>query len=110
MGPIFDLNEKLKEELVLNYGAKLARTILHEKGTFLIEEPFLETDIIWDSKELYSDIGPEKLKTVGKMIKAVKEEILKLGGYMTNPTIEWNKNFPVLVWAQFFTSENKKTL
>lgn len=110
MGPIFELNEKLKEELVLNYQAKLAKTVFHEKGTILVEEPFLETEIIWNTDDLYYKVGAEKMKNIGKLIKDAKLEISNLGGYMTDPAIEWNKGFPVLVWAQFFKpqTENEK--
>jgi hypothetical protein len=109
MGPIFELNEKLKEELVLKYKAKSAKTTFHKKGTLLINQPYLETEIKWDKNTLYFELGPENMKEIGELVRTTEAEVSKLGGYMTTPTVEHDKNFPMLVWAQFFTLESEKS-
>jgi hypothetical protein len=88
-------------------------TLIEKKNLSLKEQiktyEDLETEIKWDKNTLYFELGPENMKEIGELIRATEAEVLKLDGYMTTPTVEWDKNFPMLVWAQFFTPESEKS-
>jgi len=93
--PGFKLNELLKEELVLKYEAKYAKTEFFKNGTLIVNEPFLETIVVWEK-------GTD-LKILSNALKEVvtaREQINKIAE-MTLPLLETSLGRPQLVWAIF---------
>ena len=111
MNDIFEANERLKEKMVSEFFASKAKTILHQNGTYYLSDPFLETEILWDSLESFKNLSTEKTKEMVKDLKQLQEQIVKLGGQMTPPMFEaFEGKSPMLVWAQFFTDGSEKNL
>lgn len=98
MGPIFEANEKFKEILCLKYGAIRCKTKFHKDGTYLISEPFLESEAVWDK----APAGNE-LVTLAMGCADLLAEVSDLGGQMVTPFWEVKHKKPMLVWAQFLT-------
>lgn len=100
--PIFQINEKIKEDLVSFFGAQKAKSIYREKGVFLIDEPFLETEIVWESFKFFKDPNNDILNEMADMLFDASQEIKKLGGLMTEPHMEVHSGgTPVMVWGIF---------
>jgi hypothetical protein len=89
----FDINEKLKEELVLNYQAIFAKTIFLSAGNLLLPEPFYETAVLWEKN---TDI-----EILQKAYKLIVKHQKKLGEQMTDPIFEYSLQKPSMVWATF---------
>lgn len=92
----FELNEKLKESLVLEFKAirAVSRTFLN--GVPIIPEPFLETVVIWDQ-----EIDYKILSKALTLILLAKVDIDKVS-YMTNPQLEITNNKPPqVIWSIF---------
>jgi hypothetical protein len=108
MGPIFDANEKFKEEIVLRFFANKAKTTLHKNGSYYLSDPFLETEITWKSKKDFQKISLDLAEELGDSLRKLQADVSELGGQMTPPMFEFREGIPLLVWAQFFTSEPKE--
>jgi hypothetical protein len=91
----FDLNEKLKEKLVLECGAFEAKTIYFPDGVPLIPEKFLETIVRWDK-----DVDDSFLAKALQIILLHSLEIDKIAE-MTPPELEFNMSHPQIVWSIF---------
>jgi len=91
----FDLNEKLKETLVLEYEAYLAYSKYFENGVPLILEPFLETTVRWE-KDVSDSIISKSLEVINLAKKAIDEKC-----DMTVPQLEYSLGHPQIVWAIF---------
>ena len=89
----FDINEKLKEELVLNHQAFLAKTIFLSAGNPLLPEPFYETVVLWQKN---TDI-----EILQKAYKLIVKHQKKLDEQMTSPIFEYSLERPSMVWATF---------
>jgi hypothetical protein len=105
MGPIFQANEVVKESMVLKFFAKLAKTVLHKNGTLYLSDPFLETEIIWESPKDFKKISPSQTLEISEILFELKEKVEEMGGQMTPPIFEFKNKRPVLVWALFFTRD-----
>jgi hypothetical protein len=106
MGPIFQINEELKEQCVNWFNAHKAITKYH-KGSHYINEPFLETEIHWPSSSAFRNLSVEQVEDFGDLIFKAKKQIDELGGQMTEHLFELQNSKPVLVWAQFMPKEDK---
>jgi len=91
----FEANEKLKEELVLNYKATQAITTFFNEGSFFVPEPFYETIITWGN-----DVDALTMKEAIKDIYKYKEEIIKTAD-MSQVLLEFNEGLPCLIWNIF---------
>ena len=89
----FDINEKLKEELVSKYQAFYAKTVFLSAGNLLLPEPFYETAVLWEK-------NTDK-KTLQKAYKLIVKQQKKLGEQMTDPIFEYSLERPSMVWATF---------
>lgn len=108
-GPIFDINERLKEDLINYFAAHKAKTIFRKSGNFLIFEPYLETEIFWSSTEAFKSVNGDILDEMVDMLYDAKKEVVNLGGQMTEPIFELHDGgIPVMVWALFETKPNLK--
>lgn len=100
--PIFQINERIKEDMVSFFGAKKAKTIYREKGSFLLDEPFLETEVFWGSSKDFKGVNGDILNEMVDMLFEASQEIKKLGGQMTQPYVEIHTGgVPVMVWGLF---------
>ena len=94
----FELNEKLKENLVLEYKAKKALTRTFLNGVPIIPEPFLETIVTWNN-----DVDEITLSKALTFIMLAKIDIDKVC-HMTNPQLEiLNNRPPQIIWSTFNT-------
>lgn len=91
----FQLNEKLKEELVLKYEAFEAKTTFYPKGASIIPHPFYESIAKW-----YKDADERMVAKGMAKIWKYQEKINKLCE-MSDPVFETNNGYPQLVWAIF---------
>jgi len=91
----FELNEKLKEKLVSEYGAFDAVTHFFEKGVPLIPEPFSETIVRWEK-----DVDEEMFSKALQFIVLAKLGIDKVAE-MTDPQLEISMGHPQVVWGIF---------
>lgn len=91
----FELNEKLKEALVLECGAFEAVSQFFENGVPLMPEPFLETIVRWDK-----DIDDSMLSKALQIILLSKLEIDKVAE-MLPPELEFSLGHPQMVWSIF---------
>ena len=108
-GPIFDINERLKEDLINYFAAYKAKTIYRKTGNFLILEPYLETEIFWDSTEAFKAIDGDIADEMVDMLFDAKKEVANLGGQMTEPIFELHEGRkPVMIWALFESKPNLK--
>jgi hypothetical protein len=105
MGPIFEANEKVKEELVTRFHVSKAKTVLHKNGSYYLSDPFLETEIYWNSLKDFKNISEEDAAELGDILRQLQTTTQELGGQMTPPMFEYKNKLPVIVWAQFFTNE-----
>jgi hypothetical protein len=97
---IFELNEKLKEDLVMNYGAWEAKSTLFNQGVVIIPEKFLETIVRWEK-----DADEELMKKGIDKILDFKDEITKKCT-MTDIQYETSYGHPQILWALFEDDEN----
>jgi hypothetical protein len=95
----FDLNEKLKETLVMQFSAFEAKSQIFNDGVPLIPEPFLETIVRWDK-----DVDPDLFAKALQFIVLAKLDIDKIAD-MTDPEIEISMGHPQVVWATFNLEE-----
>lgn len=91
----FQLNEKLKEALVLKYEAFEAKTIFYEKGFPIVPYPFYETIVRW-----HKDVDEKVMARVMKKILKERKIINDLCE-MSMPTFETAYGHPQIVWAIF---------
>lgn len=110
MGPIFEANERVKEIMVSRFFASKARTILHKNGSHFLSDPFLETEIFWNSAKDFNKIPADELIHLSKEISNLQDQIEDLDGQMTPPLFELRNKTPMLVWAQFFTRDVTENL
>ena len=103
-GNIFNLNEKLKEDIVNFFQAYKAKTVYRETGVFMIFEPYLETEVYWDLTS-FKGLRGDILEEFTDMILDAQEEVIKLGGQMTDPVFEKHPNNMLLVWGTFDTKK-----
>jgi hypothetical protein len=95
---IFAINEKIKDEMVLNHKAFFAKTIFLSAGALILPEPFYETTVLWDKEE--------NMETIHKAIKGTLKYQKKLKDHMTEIIFEYNLGHPALVWATFIEPES----
>jgi hypothetical protein len=91
----FQLNEKLKEILVLEYKAYEAKTTFYSFGTFLLPEPFYETIIKWPK-----DLNNIDYKKIENVILKTKQKLNKFC-YFEGPLYEETSYYSGFVWALF---------
>jgi hypothetical protein len=91
----FELNEELKEKLVTDCGAILAKTTFFKDGVLLLPEPFYETIIIWN-EETESYI----IEKAAALIGSYQQEINK-NSEMTDILLEYSFGRPSLLWSIF---------
>lgn len=91
----FELNEKLKETLVLQFSAFEAKSQFFKNGVTLIPEPFLETIVRWEK-----DVDEETFSKALQFIVLAKLDIDKVAD-MTDPQLEISMGHPQVVWATF---------
>lgn len=101
--PIFDINERVKEDLVNYFAAHKAKTVFRKTGNFLITEPYLETEIFWESPKVFKSINNDIFDEMADMLHEAKIEVANLGGQMTEPIFELHSGRPIMVWAMFAT-------
>jgi len=107
MGPIFDANEEVKELLVLQFKASKAKTVHHAAGSFYLPEPFLETEVAWDSFESFTELSVQEAQAMTEVLLNLKQAVYDLGGEMAQPMIEIKNSCPILVWTLFFNRDLK---
>jgi hypothetical protein len=91
----FELNEELKEKLVLDHGATFAKTEFFKSGVLLLPEPFYETIVIWEN-----GLSLEVAKNVLNLVNYYREEINE-EHEMTEILFETNKGKPSILWSIF---------
>lgn len=91
----FQLNEKLKEELVLKYEAFEAKTVFHPNGFMIVPYPFYETIVRW-----HKDVDEKIMVKVMSKILRTRKTINDLCE-MSMPTFETSYGHPQIVWAIF---------
>lgn len=96
---IFELNEILKDDLVLNHGAKQAKTIFFKEGVILIPEPFYENSVMWE-EGTDTEILRKALITFFRHREKINEEY-----FLSEPLWEFSLKRPVLYWSAFLTKE-----
>lgn len=101
--PIFDINERVKEDLVNYFAAHKAKTVFRKAGNFINPEPYLETEIFWESPKMFKTINNDIFDEMIDMLYEAKLEVTKLGGQMTEPMFELHSGSPVMVWAMYST-------
>jgi hypothetical protein len=99
----FELNEKLKDTLVVEFSAFEGISQFFKKGVPLIPEPFLETTVRWDK-----DVDEEIFSKALEFIILSKKEINKIAE-MTEPEFELKLGHPQIIWA-IFNLENNDTI
>lgn len=95
----FDINEELKERMVMDCGAEYAKTVFHENGLQLIPEPFYETVVFWR--------GLPNKQLVNRIIDVLMpyyEEINK-DSEMTEALFEMVNGGFVITWSTFKDKE-----
>lgn len=97
---IFELNEKLKEDLVINCGAWEAKSIIFKDGVVIIPEPFLETIVRWD-KDTESEL-------IAKGINKILDFKQKMDTrcFVTDVQYEVSYGHPQALWAIFKEEED----
>lgn len=91
----FQLNEKLKEELVLKYKAFEAKTTFYPNGVPIIPHPFYESIVRW-----HKDADEKMVARGMAKIWKYREKINKLCE-MSDPVFETSLGHPQLIWAIF---------
>jgi hypothetical protein len=97
---IFEHNEKLKEDLVMNFGAWEAKSIIFKEGVLIIPEPFLETIVRWD-KDTESKLITKGVKKILEFKKSMEERC-----YVSDIQYETVYGHPQVIWAIFKEKEN----
>jgi hypothetical protein len=91
----FELNEELKDKLVLDYGAYFAKTTFFKDGVLLLPEPFYETIVIWNK-----DTETYIIEKAAALVGYYKHEINK-NAEMTDLLFEYTLGRPSLLWSVF---------
>lgn len=91
----FELNEELKEKLVLDYKAFYAKTTFFKKGVLLLPEPFYETVVLWNK-----DVDTYIIEKAASLIGYYKQEIDE-NAEMTSILFEYSLGRPSLLWSIF---------
>ena len=91
----FQLNEKLKEELVLKYEAFEVKTIFYPTGFSIVPYPFYESIARW-----HKDVDEKILAKGMAKIWKYQEKINDLCE-MSDPVFETSYGHPQIVWAIF---------
>ena len=94
----FELNEFLKDDLVLNYAAIEAKTIFFKDGVTLMPEPFYETYVLWEQ-----GTSPKEMKNAIDIFNKHREEINKGDAYISKPILEYSLGRPNLIWTTFLS-------
>ena len=97
---IFEENEKLKDDLVMNFGVWEAKSKFFKKGVAIIPEPFLETIVRWDK-----DTESELIANGIKKILTFKVEMDKRC-FVTDVQYETCYGHPQAVYAIFKDDED----
>ena len=98
----FQLNEELKENLVLHYKATQAVTVHYPFGITFMPERFLETIVHWNK-----DIDTESIENALKDIEK-KIPIFNRYAYFDGPIYQESTQGPTVVWALFDKEKNIK--
>jgi hypothetical protein len=96
----FELNELLKDDLVLNHGAIEAKTIFFKEGVLLMPEPFYETSVLWER-----DTSMKELQEAFDTFNKYREKINNTDGYVSKPIFEYSLGRPNLLWSTFLTRD-----
>ena len=92
----FMLNESLKEDLVQNYKATIAKTIYYPFGMVFMPDRFFETIVSWPK-----DISDEDIEVALNYIEQKKRKIKKYCLF-DGPIFEENQmKGPSIIWALF---------
>ena len=91
----FNLNEKLKEDLILNYQAKRAETTHYPNGMMFIPERFFETMVYWDSK-----VEEQVIENALDVIEKSKKD-LEPYCYFDGPMVQNENKKIIIIWALF---------
>jgi hypothetical protein len=97
---IFELNENLKDDLVLNHGAWEAKSLIFKSGVLIIPEPFLETIVRWDKDTEGSLIE----RAIAKICRFRMETQKRC--YTTPPEYEVVYGHPQVIWTIFKDDED----
>jgi hypothetical protein len=89
----FEINEILKEELVLNHQSFFTKSVFLSSGGLLLPEPFYETKALWQK-----NVEKQTLTNAYKIIQKYQRE---LGDQMTEAIFEYSNGYPSMVWATF---------
>lgn len=95
----FELNELLKDDLILNHGALQAKTLFFKKGVCLMPEPFYETSVLWEEETSIREIK-DALNTFKKHREKINEIY-----YVSQPVLEYSLGRPVLIWSTFLSRD-----
>jgi hypothetical protein len=91
----FQLNEKLKEELVLKCEAFEAKTVFYPNGFSIVPYAFYETIVRWH-KDVDENVMVKSMKKILKSRKNINDLC-----EMSMPTFETAYGHPQIVWAIF---------
>jgi len=100
MTTAFELNELLKDDLVLNNGAIEAKTIFFKEGMALMPEPFYETSVLWEQG---TDISV--IKDAFETFYAHRERANGMDCYISKPILEYSLGRPNLLWSTFLSRD-----
>jgi len=98
---LFKLNENLKEKLVTEYNCNKALTVYHKRGSFLIEESFYETEAVWRESSDFRKLTKKQGKELAELFSNLTSTVTKMGGQVTGPLFERQKESLVMVWGLF---------
>lgn len=96
---IFEENEKLKEEIVLQTGAFEAKSIYYKDGVSIMPDSFLKTIVRWDK-----DVDDSQIKKAINLILDFNEKILNRC-FMTDVQYDIIYDHPQLFWGIFKDEE-----
>lgn len=97
---VFEMNELLKDDLVLNHGAIEAKTIFFKNGILLMPESFYETSVLWENGTSFED-----LKEAFNTFHQHRDKINNIEGYISKPILEYSLGRPHLLWSTFLTRD-----
>ena len=95
----FEMNELLKDDLVINHGAIEAKTNFFKEGVLLMPEPFYETSVLWEQGTSIKELR-EAIDTFYYYREKINEEY-----YVSKPIIEYSLGRPNLLWSTFLTRD-----
>lgn len=99
---IFNINEEIKDDILIYFNAHRSKIVYKKTGALWITEPFLETEIFWESSKSFKELTSQMIDDMSDHLYDAGVKISKLGGFMTEPLFEIHAgNIPVLVWGVF---------